>query len=53
MSKIQQEIVHDKDGLQIVIRCPKGDNRLWVYKTIIQNLFNQTAIKQIKENKDE
>lgn len=49
MKNIKEEVVHEKDGLQIVIRCPKDDNRLWVYKTIVQNLFNQNAIKHIKE----
>lgn len=39
MTKKQETLVYEKDGLQIVIKTDKDDNRIWIFKTIIQNLF--------------
>lgn len=41
MTKRQETLVYEKDGLQIVIKTDKDDNRIWIFKTIIQNLFTK------------
>ena len=35
----KETIVYDKDNLQIVIKTEKDDPRIWIFKTIIQNVF--------------
>ena len=44
MTKKQETLVYEKDGLQIVIKTDKDDNRIWIFKTIIQNLFTKRNI---------
>ena len=37
--KAEETLVYEKDGLQIIIKTEKNDPRIFIYKTIIQNLF--------------
>lgn len=45
MTKRQETLVYEKDGLQIIIKADKNDNRIWIYKTMIQNLLVVRKIK--------
>ena len=41
MTKKEDTLVYEKDGLQIIIKTEKNDPRIWIFKTIIQNLFTK------------
>lgn len=45
MSKKNEEVVYDNDGLQIIIKADPKDVRKWIYKTMIQNLLVVRKIK--------
>ena len=45
MTKKNEEVVYDNDGLQIIIKADPKDVRKWIYKTMIQNLLVVRKIK--------
>ena len=49
MTKKNEEVVYDNDGLQIIIKADPKDVRKWIYKTMIQNLL---VVRKIKQNTD-
>ena len=44
-------VVIKRDNLEIIIRTKnKNDNRIWIYKSIIQKIFNRNRLNKENEN---
>lgn len=38
-----EEIIIEREGVQVILKYEEGDQRAWPIKTVIQNLFNKGA----------
>lgn len=46
----KETVVYKKDGIEIIVRGDRNDNRVWLFQTIIQNVFTKRNLKDDEES---